>query len=175
MSRDPALCRAFIEVAKRFLDMHPHVNHEWSIDDDEDHCVLDFPKMDESGFDIHVEVDSEEVAIYCEGYHDHHQLEGEPNDFANHVVGFLYDLLTSLMRVREYCAGGFPYKWSLECREGDAWVPESTTGLLFYNYFGRKTESFFQNSTLKEREDPLTTNQAEQDAPCKNDSRVGDS
>lgn len=166
MNRDPALCRAFIAYGKRMFSQHPDIPHSWSIDDDEDHCILDIPKKINDGFDITVEVAPDEISLFCEGFHEHFPLEGHPDDFANNHIGFLSDLLTPLMRLREHIAGASAYKWTLECLEDEIWVPERTTGLVFFNYFGRRRERIYQNFSLPIRVYPFITEQAEPSVPA---------
>jgi hypothetical protein len=65
--RNLALCRAFVGAAKDILSHHPEVKHTWSIDDDEDHCILDIPKQSEDGFDITVKVFPHEIVVSADG------------------------------------------------------------------------------------------------------------
>jgi hypothetical protein len=155
MTHNSALCRSFVEYGKRLFAKHPELLHSWKIDDDEDHCILDIPKRADNGFGITVGVAADEISLFCEGFHEHYPLEGDPDTFANHYIGFLYDLLTPLMRLREHLAGESPYKWALECLEGDIWRPERTTGLLFFNYLGRRSERIYQNFSFPLRCEPL--------------------
>ena len=155
MSRDPALCRAFVYYAKAFLKEYPQIEHTWSIEADEDHCILNIPKKNDRGFDITVEVCADEINLFCEGFHDHYSIEGTPDDFANYFVGFLYNLLSPVMRISEVCSGGVPYKWILESRQQGEWISDSITGLIFYNYFGKRSKRIYQNESLKEREDAI--------------------
>jgi len=52
------------------------------------------------------------------------------------------------MRVKEYKAGLTGYKWELQNNEEGTWITESTTGLLIYNLFARKSITHFSNSLL---------------------------
>lgn len=153
MDPDPALSRAFVSTTKRFFEMHDKIQHNLSINND--HCHLLIPTQRQEGFDISVEVNSNQITYHLGGYHDHLDLDGDPHEFVNHFFGFLYDSLSTLMRVREFRSGSSAYKWILECRSDDVWETEGTSGLLFYNYFGSKTEAIYQNSVIPERQDPL--------------------
>lgn len=156
MSHQSALSAAFIKVGEKFFAANSQVEHKWSIDCEGEYCVLEIPMAHENGFDIHVEVGAEVITIHCGDYHDHHELEGNVQDYANHFFGYLNDLLTPMMRLREYTSNGRGYKWAIECREGERWIVESTTGSLFYNYFGAKKECVLQNQTLPERPNALS-------------------
>ena len=56
------------------------------------------------------------------------------------------------MRLREFRAGGRPYRWILEARSPSGWEVHSTMGLLFWNYFARRSESVYQNDHLTARD-----------------------
>ena len=155
MNDRSAYCRAFVAEAKRLLEAFPEVGHQWSIEPDESSCTLTIPAIREDGFDITIEVHSGETVLTCGGFHGHESHEDEPEEFAGHFVGFLYDLLTPLMRVREQCAGGSGYKWTLECRRGDSWEDRGTMGLPFFRYWGKRSERIYQNRALPLRDDPL--------------------
>jgi hypothetical protein len=150
-NRDPALCRAFVEIAKHFLDTYPTLKHSWSIDSDEDHCILEIFKVEETGFDISIHVSSDEITLFCEGFHEHYKLDDEPKKFVNQFLGLTYDLLTPSMRLREFLRGSSPYKWSIESLDDDVWTEEASSSLLFYNYFGQRSERFYQNKILEIR------------------------
>lgn len=109
---DQLLPEAFKKYTTRMLAMYPVVDHCWS--DVDGVSSLNIPAAMSDGFDISVELTAEGMVLYCGGLHEHFSLQGAVDDFANHMVGMLYDLLTPLMRLREYYAGGKPYKWVLE-------------------------------------------------------------
>ncbi len=149
--RNPALCRAFIAMAKDILSQHPEVKHTWSIDDDEDHCILDIPKQSESGFDIMTEVFPSQIVVSADGPHHHFDDTKNIETTVQEALGLIRDLLSPAMRVVEYRSSGQPYKWHLEsCRNGQ-WQREDTTGLFFYNFFGKRTQNIHQNHILPSR------------------------
>ena len=155
MNQDCALVHEFVRVAKRFFERYPKVDHVLSVGSEGEYCVLEIPMSNEGGFDIHLDVGDREILIHCGDFHDHHELDSEIVEFVNHYFGFIYDLLSVSMRLREFCSGRRPYKWTLECLEDGHWSEESTTGMLLYNYFGRKSELIMQNKTLPAREEPI--------------------
>jgi len=155
MNRDPTLCRSFVRRAKEALERHPQVKHEWSIDADEDHCILDIPEQSDSGFPITVEVWPDEIMVMAGGAHTNANPEGKPDELAAHVLGFVRDLLSPAMRIRERLAGGKPYKWAIELQQDGKWETEEWVGLFFYNYFGKKTEKIYQNEILPARDRPV--------------------
>lgn len=139
------------------LDAHPEIPRTWSIHPGGERCTLAIPAREEQGFAITVEVTPREITFFGGGFHAHTLLnDGDPADFANHFAGLLYDLLTPLMRIREHRAGRGAHKWTLECLEEDGtWAAEGTMGLLFFNFFGRRSERFYQNTWLPVRENAL--------------------
>jgi hypothetical protein len=149
--RDPTLCRAFISTAKVILAEHPEVKHSWSIDDDEDHCILDIPKQSEHGFDITVEVYPHEIAVSTDGPHVHFDDVKHIGAAVQEALGLVRDLLSPTMRVVKYQSNGQPYKWCLESLRDGKWYREDTMGILFYNFFGRRSTIICQNHVLPGR------------------------
>jgi len=154
MNRDPKLCRSFVQQAKEALLHHPQVKHEWSIDKDEDHCILDIPEECEGGFAITVEVYPDEIMVIASRAHTTLNLNEYKNadELAAHALGLVRDLLSPAMRIRERLAGGEPYKWAFESYQDGQWITEEWIGLLFWNYFGKRTEKVYQNKVLPARE-----------------------
>lgn len=156
MNRNPILCQSFVRHGKEFFLEFPQVKHEWSIDQDEDHCILDIPEEYESGFPITVEVEPSQIMVYAQGAHTEFPFCDEnPDDLVKDVLGLVRDLLSPAMRIRERLAGGKPYKWAFEVLHEGEWIPEEWVGLLFWNYFGKRSEKIYQNKILSERESPI--------------------
>jgi hypothetical protein len=158
MPDQTALSRAFVAEAKRLLEEHPGIAHTWTIDPDHQSCTLNIPKLDEQGFDITIEIDSDDLWVNCGRFQASDCLEeGTAEDFAGHCVGLLYDLLTPLMRVREQLAGEVPYRWTLECLRGDTWESRGSHSRFFFNFWGKRSERIYRNHTLPRRDHPLNT------------------
>lgn len=94
MSEPNPYSRAFVAEAKRFLAAYPEIGHHWSIEPDETSCFLTIPATGADGFEIRIEIGQGEALLGCGGFHGHESYEGEPEEFAGHFVGFIYDLLT---------------------------------------------------------------------------------
>lgn len=87
----------------------------WSIDADEDHCVLDIPPNGETGFSITIRVFPDEVTVSMGGAHEHFYREGtSPEELVGSVLGLTRDLLSPAMRLREKRAGGSAFQWHVE-------------------------------------------------------------
>ncbi len=149
--RDPGLCKAFVAAGRAFLAAHPEVKHSWSIDADEDHCVLEMPKQAEDGFDLTVEVYPSQITVFAEGAHEHLDSGGDVRGTVGNALGLIRDLLSPSMGVREQRAAGTPYKWHIENLEQGAWNIESSTALMFWPYFGKRDECIYQNHILPAR------------------------
>lgn len=155
MKRDPALCRRFVREARALLSQFPQIEHDWSIDADEDHCILDILPDAEGGFPITVEVYPDEITIRAGGAHTTLSRDGATDELVDDSLGLLRDLLSPAMRIRECLAGGAPYRWAFEVFQDGRWMTEESVGLFFYNYFGTKTERTFQNQILPARQNPV--------------------
>jgi hypothetical protein len=130
--------------ASRVLTAHPSLLYQWH----GDHLV--FPAVDEDGFDVTLQPDAHGIIVLTGvGVHEH--IDGSPWDAVRDALGLARDLLSPDMRVREQRAGGAGYRWVLERRDTGMWRPQSETGLLFWNYFGRRSEHFYQNTQLPGR------------------------
>ena len=156
MNRDPTLCREFVKQAKGILSQHPQIRHNWSVDADEDHCILDIPVQCEGGFDITAEVADEEITVSAGGAHSNANLAGgDPEEFVGRALGMVRDLLSPAMRVRERTAGGRAYKWAFEFFQDGKWRMTEEVCLLFWNWFGRRGERLHQNTVLPSRDNPV--------------------
>lgn len=156
MPHQTALCRAFVAEAMRLFEEHPEIAHTWTIAPDSGSCTLMVPKLDEHGFDITIEVDFDDISWTCGSFQASDFLDEETaEEFAGHTVGFLYDLLTPLIRLREKVAGGRPHEWHLECRRGGRWEPRGCDSRRFFRYWGKRGKRIYQNHTLPLRDAPL--------------------
>ena len=154
-NRGPTLCQSFIRQAKEALSYYPQIKHEWSINADKDHCILDIPKECDSGFPITVDVRPKEIMIIAGRAHTNLDLDDNPDDLAARALGLVRDLLSPAMRIRERLAGGKPYKWLFELYHDGQWIAEEWCVLFFWNYIGKRTEKIYQNRILPARENPV--------------------
>lgn len=150
-NRNPALCRAFTSKAQEAFAHYPQIEHSWSIDADEDHCILDIPKKTDCGFPITAEVFPDEIVIIAEGAHSHLEISDDVDVLVESALGLIRDLLSPTMRVRELCSNGRAFRWYLESLSDGQWRTEEVTGLFFFPFFGKKTQNIYQNNTLPSR------------------------
>jgi len=138
----------FRRRAEEALAGHPDLRHEWT----PDMSGVRFPRVDDFGFDVEVSVGDREIVVHALGAHEHFEVgNGTPSEVCASVLGLVRDLLSPDMRIREIRSRGKPFRWFVESRNGPAWQVEAETGLLFFNYFGRRTERVCQNRQLPGR------------------------
>lgn len=122
----------------------------------DDRATIRFPKRKATGYDIEVGYWPSDGILWLatdRGYHDH----VHPDDDAalaeclDRTFGLVRDMLSSSMRILETCNGGVARKWELQVNWNGHWVTESSTGLVLWNYFGRRTRREYSNDTLPPR------------------------
>lgn len=150
------LSQTFVKIARDLLSYHPEIIHDWQISN-ERNCSLRIPKTSENGFDVNVDVSTHDITVFTEGAHRHFDFAHGQNeeDLVREVLGLVRDLLSPHMRLRILLAGKQSYRWHMEVYQNDKWQTEETTGLLLWNYFGRRSEKILQNELLPGRAEPL--------------------
>jgi hypothetical protein len=145
------LAEAVVRQARAILVGHPAISHRWEQRGTSQNLV--FPALQPTGFDVTVTIEPSGVVVAARGAHHHFEAnEGQDVEHtAAEALGLVRDLLSPDMRVIEYCAGGLPYRWAMEVRTADGWKATEVTGLLFWNYLGRRSQLVFQNQTLPGR------------------------
>ena len=152
LSRD--LRAILLRRAEEILEDHPGLGHVESGYEHES-VTLTFPRQAEGGFDVVVEAASEELILFANGAHVQFDRPYDP-DYGpemqvEEALGLARDLLSPAMRIRERYAGNKPYRWHIEYVNDTQWRVEHETVLLFWNYFGRRSERIYQNYTLPSR------------------------
>lgn len=153
MASDDHLPSLFVNHGKYFFEKFWEIDHTWTIHDS--YSTLTIPLQSEGGFEIYVQAESEEIMISCGGFHEHYPAEEPHEDFINHIYGFLYNLLSPVMRVVEFRSGVAGYKWQLQNNIKGSWEAESTNGLIFFNFLAKRTTKILSNSVLPIREKPI--------------------
>ncbi|HEX4342713.1 MAG TPA: hypothetical protein VH255_04945 [Verrucomicrobiae bacterium] len=149
---DSTLCGEFIQIAKSVVSKFPDLKHSWEISTDKTSCSLNFPKQNDVGFDVLVKVLPDGITVLGEGVHQHFDSDESSNESEiTEALALVRDLLSPHMRIREFRAGKSAYRWNMETFRDNEWHRECTTTLLFWNYFGRRSEVIFQNKTLPGR------------------------
>jgi hypothetical protein len=119
---------------------------------------LVFPTDSADGFEVSIEADGSAVLVAGVGFHTHFDWQGTAAENVRAGLALARDLLSPAMRVRELSAAGRPYKWQLQRFDGREWRTEETTvtvGWIVRNYFGRRSERIYQNTTLPARDEAV--------------------
>ncbi|TCI01128.1 hypothetical protein EZV61_19150 [Corallincola luteus] len=109
-----------------------------------------FRKLNDSGFDVTVGVDSGSVYLFTDrGYNNHWHLEyfSSEEQALETVFEQVRKLLNGHMRIRELRSNNKPYKWVLEVFHAGKWRNEAMSSLLFWNWFGKRSHHCYLNST----------------------------
>jgi hypothetical protein len=152
-NKEQKLFQVFLRLAKEALSQNPEVKHSWSVNERKDRCILEIPEQNEKGFDIRVDVYGREIKVWAMGK-DFVQLldySENPEETVVDILGLIRDLLSPTMRIRELRAGDSPYRWHMECLRNGEWVREESFALLFWNFFGKRSEKIYQNFILERR------------------------
>ena len=130
----------------------PGLPHEWH--ETNTSVTLEFPKVESTGFDVLIVAGKSEVVVTAGSLHTHFDDPNSPDELVRASLGLARDLLSPTMRLRERYAGGSPYRWILELKKGDRWVGQETIALMFWNFFGARSERILQNTQLPARSYP---------------------
>ena len=143
------LISLFQSEVNRFLEAYPSLKYQWK----DDNYVIGI-EGDKEGFGLEIHLDEKEITLYTDyGIHQHLiPDENEPiSEFVASTVGLIRDLLSPDMRIKEYQSNGKGYRWDLEGNYGGKWEREDTTSLIFFNYFGTRSFTYFTNNLLPGR------------------------
>ena len=142
--------QTFLKLREDFRTRYTDLIIHESEDEAQNLASLEVKSQSSEGFDVGVEIRADKIFFWTNtGFHDEWQIGKDHNSFMKSVFEFLRDVLSNNMRLRELRSNGRPYRWILEGWDGKDWIMESTTGLIFYNYFGRKSEHIFQNQMIE--------------------------
>jgi hypothetical protein len=102
------------------------------------------------GFEVELQPDSAGIIAFTGvGFHEH--CESPASEAVQNALGMARDFLSPDMRIRELLSAARAYRWHLERRVEGGWATESQSGLLLWNYFGRRSERVYQNRHLPGR------------------------
>ncbi|MFH1441854.1 MAG: hypothetical protein ABIH18_07450 [Candidatus Omnitrophota bacterium] len=123
------------------------IDYEWKKDNTE----IIFKKKAEDGFDIIVRLEND--IIYLESdkdCHKHFHIKGfkDIEKAMEITMEFVRNMLSKNMRIKELLSNGKPYKYLLQKFYKNRWKTESSGGLLFWNYFGKRSERIYSNDIL---------------------------
>ncbi len=141
------LTEIFFKRMTEFLEKYPQVNYEW-IQNSETKKLKIF-KQDEYGFDIEINCESYGVYPIVDKWHGAPWdiTVMEPEEICDDCLEFVSSLLCSDSKLIVFYSNNKPYKWVLSFPH-DGKIVEEETESLFFNYFGRRKKSEFQNRIL---------------------------
>ena len=95
------------------------------------------------GFDVSFHTDGDEYTVQMAGWHARFDLTQRETALNCFAFG-----LSDTARLEVHSRGGKDYLWTLESLEDDGWRPDSTTGLLLYPFWRRKTVRYLRNAVI---------------------------
>ena len=143
--------KIFYEYINEIISNERQLVYEWCNDSSE----ITFKKNSHEGFDLIIKCDIDSIYIYTDiGYHNEYPLTKNLQTVLTEVTGLARDLLSKNMRIREYLSNNKPYRWDVESLVDNKWYSVDSTGLIFWNYLGKRSEKIYFNNILSEREIP---------------------
>jgi hypothetical protein len=121
-----------LERVERKLKEYPHVRFERN-----GPTISIFPTT-ASGFEASLRARGAAYVVTFDGWHEHF-------DDPEAALRCLAFGLSSRARLKVTSRGGHPYRWTLEFRDEAGWREDSTTGLIFRRFWGRREERYLQN------------------------------
>lgn len=151
-----SLAETLERIATQVLAEERHLVHTWDAGARGKRTLV-FPAQCEDGFEVRVEagLDWLDVGV-AEGWQDM-TCDGNPvrethEALIVNALGFVRTLLSTDAVLETRYAGQAPYKWVLRYRDEEGWQG-GTTGLLLFNYLGRRRVTVRQNTILPARYD----------------------
>lgn len=121
---------------KTRLQKYPQVRYE--SDATSIYVLPDNPE----GFTVGLAIHTNSFTVSFNGWHEEFAHEdGALNCFA---FG-----LSSACRLKEHQYGDVPCRWTVEAKRDGQWVEDSTTGLLVFPFWRKKTIRYLQNSLIE--------------------------
>ena len=146
----------FREYTLPILSENPTLNASWA------GKTLTIPRQNASGFDVIVE--AETYGLYpfvriLDFRSVWHGVPWEPGpafpnpdylELCEQFMGFVRSLLCEESKLEVHIAGTTPYKWTLKYPTEHG-IESETMGVLFFNYFGKRSTKSYQNRHLPVR------------------------
>ena len=154
MANKSHLIETFTTMAEAALSKHGHLVWKWAENEKRTNKTLTITRQNEDGFD---------VGVVCKTYGLYPtagEWHGAPWDIglgttaesqAQDCLNFVRTLLCPDSRLKVLTRNGKPYRWRIEINDGKEWKLDHEVGLLFFRFFGRRSEVVFQNHHLPSR------------------------
>ena len=128
----------------------PALPHEWV--SEAESLVLRIPAISSDGFDVELQANAGGLELRCGDMHPPLDVSSDPAAAVRDALGLVRDVLSPGIRLRELTAGGNADHWLLEATTERGWEVEFRMGLMFWNYFGRRSERIYCNDHLPARQ-----------------------
>jgi hypothetical protein len=125
-----------IETIRAKLQGYRHVQYEYTAS-----SITVAPESPD-GFPVNLYEDGTRFVVGFGGWHEHLDSESE----ALNCVAFG---LSDQCRLRVTRRGGTDYLWTVQHLVDGRWWDESQTGLLFFPFWRRRSERFYQNRIIR--------------------------
>ena len=130
-----------VEEIKKRLSKYPDARFE------SDASSITVSPNSPNGFSVALVVNnSSGYTISFEGWHE--EFDDEEEALSVFALG-----LSDECRLQEHRRGAFAYKWTMECLEDGKWIQQSTTGLLVFPFWMKKSVRYLQNNLLSRAKD----------------------
>ena len=139
------------KTAEKFESAHSEIKGRYQIKENQG-CATFYIEGSDDGFSITLEeAGADEFILHAGPIHTHvFRDEGESDeDFVKDQFYHIRSLLSPLARIVEHRSGSSAYKWTLQYLHDEGWESGETMGLLFYNYFGRRSQRVLQNHLIE--------------------------
>ena len=121
-----------IELIKEKLQKYSQIQFE------ENENSISILPLSDKGFTVTLIVGIGNFTVHFNGWHENFESEEEAlNCFA---FG-----LSSECRLKEFRRGSEPYKWTLEYKEGENWIEDSTVGQFISAFWKKEIIYYLQN------------------------------
>ncbi len=105
----------------------------------ETRLVFRFEARSDAEFSVEIIFYKDTYVIYCDEWHDEFELKFDEQGKVTDLIGRIVTLFNGKTKLITKYAGNGPYRWELMYNyERDEWESLGETGLLFYNYFGKR-------------------------------------
>ena len=157
MKNDLSRLDIFKLYAEDILKEYPELKYHWEIDTDM--VELSFPKSNDDGFDICMQVSNNRIVISTDKLVDYlHNFKDDYKEVFENYLGVVRDLLSPNMRIKEFLSNNSSYKWQIQYLENGEWITENNAALIFWNYFGKRSYKYYTNYHLEPRETIINDN-----------------
>jgi hypothetical protein len=140
----------FFEMAQQITARYPALAHEWT-SEPSGKRTLRFPAASSTGFDVVIQAETYGLYPYAGDWHgapwDYNTPKMTFAEICEDCLGFVRSLLCSDSSLEVCYSNERPYRWVLIYPLAGQRISDRT-GLLLYNYFGRRSARTFQNEQL---------------------------